>query len=186
MMDTVFPRELLLWNHVTRNAQLMTYRERIVFSARACDADAGPKMALLHREVSCGNQEAAFLKGIVVRVNGHQTAVRMLAAATLSVHVDGENVLMEEIQKLRDAQVPVAVLGHAPGISCLFQAKAIKDGEQSYIDEPSLGFFLPNGSLITAMIDEFKSPTRLGAEITIDVFMGVYSLSFPKAQDRVR
>lgn len=173
----VWPNRLILWSPITQNPRLvMVFRERIYREASWRDDEglARAQAILMHQDVSCGVAEAAFLKGIIVRLNGTEAGIRELSAATLSLHVDGENVLMEEIGLLAKTQEPVPVLD-SPKVSCLFQSRVPKEGLTSYVEEPSVGYFLPNASLIMAKIDEFRSPKGLGGKISIDVVLGLYS-----------
>ena len=170
-----FPDKMILWNPIALFPYFMKYERPLTFEIVAKDTGPRNKLFVLTKEVSCNPaSDAAFLKSIRVRLKGEKKAVSDLAKATLSLHIDGENAFMDDLKALISEEF-VLVKPMVSGVSCLFEAKAFKEGEKNYQNEPAIGFFLPNGSNIQARVDEFKSPEGLGAEIEIELILGIYS-----------
>lgn len=169
------PKLLMLWNLITQYGFRMAYQKQIVLSGSAQETGMRPMMVVFNKEVSCLATQAAFLLGIRVRLSGAPSAVRDIQAATLSLHADGENIFMDEIGNIASSDGLVPILP-AAGLSCLYHAKAWKEDEKSWLKEPVIGWFFPNGSLLQVRVDDFKGKVGLGAEITVDAMMGLYSL----------
>lgn len=171
------PEKLVLWNEITRHGLVMTYRKPISIQAEVRDTRESSKIVALHKDISCKNTEAAFLWALRVRVDGEPSAIQRLLAATLSLHVDGENVFMSEVGDLASSCELHPVVPQLPAVSCLYKAKTFHGEEASHLDALTVGLFLPNGSLISVFVDELRHRVDLDASIAIDLELGLYDFT---------
>lgn len=175
-MNFEWPTKLILSNEITQQGLAMIYRKQISLRGEVKDTREAPKMVLLHQDISCKNTEAAFLGALRISVEGEPSATQRLLAATMSLHVDGENVLMGEIGDFASTHELQPIKPQPPKVSCLFKAKAFQGEDASHLEAAMVGLFLPNGSLISVFVDELRGRAILDASITIELELGLYDM----------